>query len=242
MSAFYGNCPSCNNPWNTCKCSIPSSIMSAGSAGFSSGLSSGTWVGTGACPSCFSMPCNCAFTQHQHAIYTPSIYTYTCPTCHNSPLSCICKTYLTTGTGNIAYPFLHTEYIYNIKFTDIHDVKLSIDSSGQLNVIEKDDKAGFKGSLGFLQLPDLFDNYFVTVGKAWQILSPLLFKLDYSIMEKDQLIEKSHFVTVMDFKEITRPIANSVLINNLEIREVKDNFTFLKLASIDKEFRKKILA
>lgn len=248
MSAFYGNCPTCNNSWPGCSCQLI------------------------ACAQCKNpqIQCVCAYTAGQHTqggfvggtpfgvspfvgttvggiTTTGTNYTWiTCPVCGGTPLQCSCKnqwatnvpnTWITSSTSTFMGPWT-MESFFDINIHDIHDDKLIINAPTHLSLVDKAD-TGFKGQLSFLALPLFFDNYFVNVGKAWQILSPLIFKVSHVV--KDENV--SHLITVMDFKNITTDTDKSmVTIHDLEINEIKDNFTFIKLASIDKEFRKKILA
>jgi hypothetical protein len=184
------------------------------------------------CPWCNQFPCQCSYVQPTPY---PSVNPITLPN--------------TGGISSTPWQIFTSilEWIHNIKLIDIQTDETIKKHDSLLTILSKTPEKGFLGTLEYLTLPSLFQNYFVKVGKdesssdIWYMISPLMFRL----IAKDQnKKETSHMVVVLGVKNLELEETKeetTVHLKKVRLLEIKDNLTFMQLVERDKAYRKHLL-
>lgn len=250
------NCPVCTNPWPNCicmkctKCGSKTGICNCSSVVYTAGANAHittsssakiTWSTGISCGLCVLPLYQCKCISGGLSPY-PAVGPFTggCTTCGSSAYPCICfKGYTTTKT-HIAY-MPPREVLCDFDFFDVHSNN-KLESASTILINAKDDELGYNGHLSFLKLPVNFKGYFLNYGliggrDVWQILSPLLFKL--IVKEPMTSEESTHFVTILNTGFVKEdPV--ELFVSALDVQEITDNFTFLRLMARDSEYRKNL--
>jgi hypothetical protein len=152
------------------------------------------------------------------------------------------------GTGTVPWSIINNvvEWLHDIKLINIQTEDLIKEHDSLLSVLIRTPEKGFLGTLEYIKLPSIFQNYFLKVGKdesamdIWYMVSPLVFRM---ISQDKDKKEVSHMVVILGVKNLElEEVKEETIVHLKKVRllEIKDNLIFIQIAERDAAFRKHI--
>lgn len=139
------------------------------------------------------------------------------------------------------------DWLHDIKLFDLQTEELVKVHDSLLTILARTPENGFLGTLEYIKLPSIFQNYFLKVGKdesamdIWYMISPMVFRL--LSQDKDKK-ETSHMVVILGVKNLELEETKEETIVHLKkvrLLEIKDNLSLIQLAERDVAFRRHLL-